>query len=424
LEIAEDVLREAHKAFRDDDAVRVSQILEQHSELKELINEPLGPFNSPVVTNVRSREMLDVLLEAGADINARSKWWAGGFGILDFVEPELASYAIARGAVIDVHSASRLGQLDTLTSLISENPALIHARGGDGQTPLHFASTVEIAKFLVDHGADIDALDVDHVSSPAQYMVKSRQDVARYLVSRGCKTDILMATALNDAYLVAKILDHDPESTRTRVSEEYFPMISGSNGGTIYQWELGWHVSAHQIAKEFGHEGIFDLLWARSPQDVKLINACWLEDEAAVDGILHESPGLGHSLSDADQRQLAHAARDNKPKAVRLMLRAGLSVSARSQHNGSALHWAAWHGNVPMVNDLLAKGASIKDADNEYKGTPLDWAIHASLHGWNLEEGDYAGTVEALLIAGATVPDNLVGSEAVQAVLARHGSTT
>jgi len=39
---------------------------------------------------------------------------------------------------------------------------LVHARGGDGQTPLHFASTVEIAEFLLAHGAAIDARDVDH----------------------------------------------------------------------------------------------------------------------------------------------------------------------------------------------------------------------------------------------------------------------
>ncbi len=73
---------------------------------------------------------------------------------------------------------------------------MVHARGGDGQTPLHFASTVEIAEFLLAHGADMDALDVDHESTPAQYMLRvehvrhyprDRQDVARYLVSRGCR---------------------------------------------------------------------------------------------------------------------------------------------------------------------------------------------------------------------------------------------
>ena len=58
---------------------------------------------------------------------------------------------------------------------MAADPQLVHARGGDGQTPLHFASTVEIAEYLLDQGADIDARDVDHVSTPAQYMVKARR---------------------------------------------------------------------------------------------------------------------------------------------------------------------------------------------------------------------------------------------------------
>ena len=75
---------------------------------------------------------------------------------------------------------------------------MVNARGGDGQTPLHFASTVDIAAYLLDQGADIDARDVDHESTPAQYMIDDRQEIARYLIQRGCKTDILMAAALGD----------------------------------------------------------------------------------------------------------------------------------------------------------------------------------------------------------------------------------
>ena len=58
--------------------------------------------------------MLDVLLEAGADINARSQWWAGGFGVLDLAQPDVATYAIERGATVDAHAAARLGLADTL----------------------------------------------------------------------------------------------------------------------------------------------------------------------------------------------------------------------------------------------------------------------------------------------------------------------
>lgn len=52
------------KAFHADDADLVRGLLDQHPELKARINEPLGPFDSPAIVNVRSRPMLDVLLEA------------------------------------------------------------------------------------------------------------------------------------------------------------------------------------------------------------------------------------------------------------------------------------------------------------------------------------------------------------------------
>ena len=70
------------KAFVEDDASRFRQLLERFPEYKAKINEPVAAFDAPVITQVRTREMLDVLLEAGADINAKSRWWAGGFGLL------------------------------------------------------------------------------------------------------------------------------------------------------------------------------------------------------------------------------------------------------------------------------------------------------------------------------------------------------
>ena len=275
---AENAIEQIKSAFRADDPDQVRELLNLHPELKERINDPVGPFDSPAIVNVRSRRMLDVLLDAGADINARSQWWAGGFGLLDSASPDLAEYAIERGAVLDAHSASRLGFLDKLRELIARDPQLVHARGGDGQTPLHFASTIEIAAYLLGQGAEIDARDVDHESTPAQWMVKDRQEVARYLITRGCQTDILMAAALGDLSLVRRHLDADPDCIRMRVSDEYFPMIKPNAGGTIYQWTLGFYVSAHQVSRNFGHDDVLRLLVERSPTDVQLIEACWAGD--------------------------------------------------------------------------------------------------------------------------------------------------
>jgi ankyrin repeat protein len=407
------------RAFQTDDAVFLRKLIERFPQMKARVNDPVAAFDSPAIIHARSPEMLDALLEAGADINGRSRWWAGSFGLLDCAKPELAAYAIKRGATVTAHAAARLGMMDRLRELITANPTLVHARGGDGQTPLHFASTMQIAEFLLENGADIDARDVDHESTPAQWMIRERQDVARYLVQRGCKTDILMASALGDLVLVRKHLDADPNCIHLRVSNEYFPMINLKAGGAIYQWTLGWYVSPHDVAKQFGHEDVYRLLMERSPNDVKLIAACWNGDETAAEKLVHENPEIVAGLSKAYQRQVAHAARNNNLPAVRIMLAAGLPVDSLGQHQATPLHWAAFHGNAEMTREILRYNPPVEVRDADFSGTPLGWVIHGSENGWYRETGDYGATVECLLKAGAKLPQKDGGTESVKEVLRR-----
>jgi ankyrin repeat protein len=360
--------------------------------------------------------MLDVLIDAGANLNVRSQWWAGGFGLLDLAEPDLANYAIERGAVVDIHAAARLGQLKRLDELLSADPKLVHARGGDGQTPLHFASTIPVAERLLAHGADIDALDVDHESTPVQYMIRDRPEVARYLVQRGCRTDILLAAALGDAALVRRLLDADPACIRVRVTHQDFPKKHPHAGGTIYQWTLGWFVSPHEVAHRFGHPEILHLLMERSPLDVRFLAACWLADEGEVRRILAQHPRFATTLSPNDLSHVAVAARNNCAEAVRGMLAAGFPVNATGEHDGTPLHWAAFHGNAAMTREILSYAPPLEQKDRSFNATPLGWAIHGSRHGWYAKTGDYPAVVEQLLTAGAQRPAST--SEATEAVKA------
>jgi hypothetical protein len=178
-------------------------------------------------------------------------------------------------------------------------------------------------------------------------------------------------------------------------------MVGGKNGGTIYQWELGWYVSACQVADAFGHEAIFDLAMKRCPDDEKLLNACWLHDAEKVEELVGRNSDLAANLSRAGRRHVAHAARNNDLEAVRLMLRAGWPLDGVSQHRATALHWAAWHGNAEMVRLILARHPDLENADNQFEGTPLNWAMHGAENGWHRESGDYPATIEALREAGA-----------------------
>lgn len=418
-------------AVCDSDAARVRELLQRYPELRARINDPLpnygfGTHALFAVVQRSDRATIDVLLAAGADMNKRTEWWAGGFGVLDDCDPSLVDFLVERGAVLDAHAAARLGMLAKLKELIAADPSVVHARGGDGQTPLHFASTIEVAECLLANGAEIDARDIDHESTAAQYMLRSdqkrhypkdRQDVARYLISRGCQTDILMASALGDIDLVRHHLDRDPACIRMSVSEEWFPMKNPHAGGTIYIWTLGKHRTAHTVARDFRHEDVFAFLIERTPEDLKLALACELGDEAIFREFLAKNPGAAVHLSETDKQKLPNAAQNNNTKAVRLMLEAGWPVDTPGEAGATALHWAGFHGNAEMAREILRFHPSLEQKSREYSGTALNWAIYGSGNGWHRETGDYVGTVRALLDAGAVLPPHAADLEPSDAVM-------
>ena len=386
-------------AVSRNDAAAVRNVLVRFPALRQRLDDPLpnAPFGAtPLIAaaNQRNLEMIDVLVDAGANIDQRSHWWAGGFSAFGR-DAEVNAHLIERGAAVDAHDAAQLGMVDRLRALVAGDPGVVTARYGDGQTPLHVASTVEIAELLLDAGADIDALDVDHESTPAQYLVGDHPEVARYLIERGCRTDLLLACAVGNVDLVRAHLDRDPASVYTMVSPRWFPMRNARAGGTIYIWTLGNYRTAHAIARRAGHEDVYALLMKRSPADLRLAAACDSGDEAEVQRLLDAAAEKPSLTEEARLRLLSAASQDDAP-AVRLMLRAGWPAHAHDEKGVTPLHWAAWHGNAALVRLLLDAGADPAAVERNFGGTPLGWAEHGRANSWRRAHGEYDAVRVAL----------------------------
>lgn len=397
------------EAIKTNDVAVADALLTANPGLRAVLARPVAgdPFGATVLTHPSTcghLDMVDVLIGHGADINARSDWWAGSFGVLDSCDPAVAPALIARGARVDIHAAARLGMLDVLIHLLDGNAELVHARGGDGQTPLHFAANIDVAAELLKRGADIDAIDVDHESTPAQYMLRDRTDVAGYLVTRGCRSDILMASALGALELVRKHVAAAPDAIRTRVSPKWFPMRRSRAGGIIYIRTLAQYATPHSVARDKGHVDVYDCLISETPDELKLLRAAECGDATLVRELLESGATFGASLEGDDRRSIAIAASANNIDAVRLMLEAGWPSDVRGENGGTPLHWAAWMGNAEMVRVLLDHHAALEDRGDDYHMTPLGWALHGSINCWRKELGDYGATVRALLEAGAEHP--------------------
>jgi ankyrin repeat protein len=413
-------------AVETGDVDRVRQLLASHPDLSSAINAPMFGFKSPAVHVARTNlALLDLLLAHGADLNARTSWEKGGFGVLEQVSPEEAAPLIARGARIDVWAAAHLGMMAELVALIAGDPSLVHAKGGDGKRPLHFARTIEIARYLLGHGAEIDAPDDDHDSTPAQHLIGDRPEVAGFLVAQGARSDLLLAAALGDVALVRHHLDADPGAVAMRVDQDWFAMIdTATNGGHIYQWTLGFHASAFDIARKRGHAEVLDLLLERAGPLDRLLDALWCGDDPRVEAILVADQQLVAQAPPRVLHQVADAARNNNLPAVRAMLRRGVPVTAVSQHGATPLHWAAFHGNADMMEDVLRHNPPLDARDRQYDGTAMDWLIHGALAPWGFSTGRHDECAQLLLRAGASVDQASLptGHDAVDRVLRGAGA--
>ena len=422
-------------ALHDQNVAAVRALLEAYPEVRAAINDPISDFDSrPVARATKNLPLLDVLLEYGANLNLKSAWWAGGFGLLEHdLTPAEAAPLIARGAIVDVFAAAHLGMFDRLRELVDRDPSLVRARGGDGKTPLHCATTVEIARYLLDHGADIDVRDVDHESTPAQYLVREAPDVVRWLVERGAWFDIFIAVGLRDRPLVERCLSEDPDSLNYRTWHGKYtvahdgkrpatPTEIGDRRGDIYRWVFGHNVTAIDVARDLGDDDLERLLLSHATPSQRLLAACSGADRAVAEAIVAGYPGIVATLSADDRRLIADKAHANDAEAVGLMLDLGFDPHARGVDDWEPIRWAAFHGNAELTQRLLAYSPPINVPDPSYGGTLLGACIYGSLHGWHRQTGDFATTAELLIEAGERVDPSRVptGREDMDAVLRRH----
>ena len=329
-------------AVRSGDTASVRSLAGGHPALLRATDEStFGSTALLAAVNADNRAMVDLLLDLGANIDQRSDWWAGSFGVLDSASDALAAHLLSRGATLTPHAAARLGMIDRLRDMLATDASLVHARGGDGQTPLHFARTVEIADLLLAHHADVNALDIDHASTPAQWLGESRPRVAAHLVSRGATADPFLAARVGDAALLEKLLPLEPDGVNSRVSRERFPTTPPA-AGHIYIYTIGEGCSLLHAAAA-----------ADQPASIR-----WLAARGA-------DLAIRGGYDDATPLHIA-AWRD-LPSAAATLLDVGADINAPSgpTHHNEPLGWAIVSGALNAFRLLLSRQAKIQPWHHE-----------------------------------------------------------
>ena len=382
------------EAVNKGDANRVKSVLADNDELLEFIDGPWFAFDAPAVVfaaSIVNRPLVEVLLDAGADIDAKSTWWAGGTSALQHAagsmlgyNRELAEYLIERGATVDAHAAAGLDMADTLEALIRGNPDVVNAPGCDGMSPLHFAATPRIAELLLAHGADINLRDRDHYGTAVQWTVRRRPDVCCYLLEQGAEADVVLYCAMGDVQRAKSEFQKKPELLNLRINAKSAkgyviptlesPQIEEVPGGHVYAYQVGPTMPLLEIALQSKQLAVVDLL---------------------IDS--------GYEINLRDWYVLVGQGPKRFDTLVKGFLAKGWDINASQKHRRgmwTPLHWVAQRGLTNGVACLLANGADPNVTDDKGQ-TPLHFIAQKGVgknqakllieHGADLNARDDAG---------------------------------
>jgi ankyrin repeat protein len=337
------------------------------------------PADTPQLTRIAQ-----ALLAAGAD--ARAAYPGEGEG-----PPQTALYRaciaghagvaralLAHGAPTQdgesIYHAAERNQVACLEALRDAGADFGAVQQPWGNTPLYFLSSITAdsreapaahagIRWLLEHGADPNVRSYAHGETPLHQAARfgAGLDVARLLLAHGA----------------------DPNAAR-----------------------LDAPTTPYAIAYRRGDDALCALLREHGAREElvpfdRILGAALRGNDAEARALAAEHPRALAEASE-DQRGALHLTMAAlHERGLALLLDLGMDLSWEGPWGGTLLHWAAWRGVVPLVKQLVERGAPLDLRDKTYGSSPLAWCAHGSRFCREADE-DYLEIARVLLDAGSS----------------------
>lgn len=281
------------------------------------------------------------------------------------------------------------GRIDEVREALRLDPALVHAVGphpfwGGRPQALHLAiegKRRDMFDALLEAGANVNGINDGYDGwSPLMLAISKNQgDMRDALLARSAHVGILEALMLGDDEAVARAVTAGPlpairpnggsilAFARTPRAIDLL-LDAGASATDIDRWGAA-PIEAFSRQGPTGHA----LLRHLEARGYAIGAAEWTRtgDLERLHTLAHADPAVVH-----DAAVFMAAVDFRHHTIVEWLVSRGASPNARTtaQSRHTALHSAAWNGDLEMVKLLVAAGADVLARDAQYDGTPEGWA--------------------------------------------------
>jgi ankyrin repeat protein len=280
------------------------------------------------------------------------------------------------------------GEIETVRDMLAADPSLANAIGahpywGGRPQPLHVAIETkrrDMFMLLLDAGADPDGRNGEYdLWSPLMLAIhRDRADMREELIRRGARIGLVEALLMKDDAAVDALLANGlPPAVPNNGSILAFARTPWAIDrllalGAPIDAEDRWGSTPVEAMSRAGADGgtlvrhMMDCGVAPDPEAFARLG-----DRNMLAALVESDPDI------ARRDAVMMAAVDFRHHdLVRWLLSMGANTNARATalSRQSALHNAAWNGDLDMANLLVEHGADLHARDGEHNATPRGWA--------------------------------------------------
>jgi ankyrin repeat protein len=336
---------------------------------------PLHYVSNPMLSRENSVEMIEMLLGAGAKIDAlgadggQLPGWTPLHIAVYHKLPHIVQLLLEKGADPNVPLTAQAGNERTalnmavgsgateIVELLLKHKADVNARDTSGNTPLLRAmseANLPIAEVLLAHKADVTAIDSEGNTVLARAVHADNRAMARLLLSKGANANDTNSYGFP---LLHVALGAQPPGTLG--SQAFATRLATASRGQVF--------APGGPPQTVGVGGLAPGTAPAAKKPDKTMLQVLLENKA--------DPNQFDKVRDKESETALHfAARSGNQSAVESLIEYKADVNARTDSGITPLHWAAQNNREEMVDLLLAHKANA-NAGNAKSETPLHWTI-------------------------------------------------